>query len=66
MTKMKINLAGLILTIFLISSIEGTNNLIRKWRRNLLLEPEKPTGLQVWQFYPCGVNPIGPRRLFGA
>lgn len=46
MTKKNINLLSIILTLSLIASNEGTNNIIRKWRRNLLFEPYRPHGFQ--------------------
>ena len=35
--------------LFMISNCEGTNNIIRKWRRNQLFEPEITPGLQLPQ-----------------
>ena len=50
-SKMK-NLITLIipsLLFFMIFDCEGTNNIIRKWRRNQLFEPEITSGLQLPQ-----------------
>ena len=41
------SLLSIISILFLISDIEGTSNLVKKWRRNLLFDPDIELGFQL-------------------